>query len=213
MEDLTEYDLLYLHSVVEEKFKVFTGVKDPGLVKAIADRPNQKFYGSFVPYEDIFTKAASLLEGIIRMHPFYDGNKRTALLATIAYLELNGYTMIVPLSAVRFTVQIAKNTENDPENTAKLIHEIAKWIKKRSVNNNSHVIVALSKFMYYFSLPLILVLPLSVISLGVFGKWIIGKWMAFDMYPEYKKESGQILSFIGDLMKRSIVKDMRSKKS
>ncbi len=113
MEELTTNDLLYLHSVVEAKFKVFTGVKDLGLIQAIADRPNQKLYGLFIPYPDVFAKAASIMEGIIRMHPFYDGNKRTALLAAIAYLELNGYKMIVPLSAVRFTVNIAKTTKND----------------------------------------------------------------------------------------------------
>ncbi|HEX5456827.1 MAG TPA: Fic family protein [Candidatus Nitrosotalea sp.] len=88
MEELTSDDLLHLHHIVEKQFNVFKGVKDAGLVQAIAERPTQKLYGSFEPYKDLFTKAASLMEGLIRLHPFYDGNKRTALLATIAFLQL-----------------------------------------------------------------------------------------------------------------------------
>lgn len=211
-ENLTQEDLLFLHNVVEEKFKVFTGVKDPGLVQAIAERPNQTLYNGFTPFDDIFTKAASLMEGIIRMHPFYDGNKRTALLAVIAYLELNGYTMTVPLSAVRFTVKIAKTMNNDPEDTAKLIMKIGKWIAKLSARSEDKRAIGL-KILFYFALPLIGLLPLTFISFGLLGQFVVGRWMAFDIYPEYKKETGQILSFITDVMKRSIAKDMRSKKS
>lgn len=210
LENLTEEDLLFLHHVVEEKFNVFTGVKDQGLVQAIADRPNQILYDGFTPFGDIFTKAASLMEGIIRMHPFYDGNKRTALLAVIAYLQLNGYTMIVPLSAVRFTVKIAKTMKNEPDDTAKLINKIGKWIAKLSARNeDTHAIKR--KIIFYFALPLVMLLPLTFISFGLLGQFVVGRWMAFDIYPEYKKETGQILSFITDVMKRSLAKDMRSK--
>ncbi len=210
MEELTTNDLLYLHSVVEAKFKVFTGVKDLGLVQAIADRPNQKLYGSFIPYPDVFAKAASIMEGIIRMHPFYDGNKRTALLAAIAYLELNGYKMIVPLSAVRFTVNIAKTTKNDTESNAILIKKISKWMKKLSAKNGSRVVTW--KAIFYVALPMVSLLPIAVITLGVGAKKIIDKWMAFDVYPEYEKEGKEIISFIIDTMNRSMAKDMRTKR-
>lgn len=210
MEELTSNDIIYLHNRVEERFKVFTGVKDLGLVQAIADRPKQKLYGTFIPYEDIFTKAASLMEGIIRMHPFFDGNKRTALLATIAYLELNGYTMIVPFSAVRFTVEIAKNQENDPESTAKLIKNISKWIKKLSARSNSSFTISL-KIIGYFLLPLFSVLFLAIISFGFLGKKVLEKWMAFDIYPEYVKEEKEIIAFLVDAMTKKFAKEMRSR--
>lgn len=211
MENLTEEDLLYLHKIVEERFKVFTGVKDQGLVKAIAERPEQKLYGGYTPYNDVFTKAASLMEGIIRMHPFYDGNKRTALLATITYLELNGYKTIIPLSAVRFTVKIARTEKNDPESTTQLILKIATWLKRLSAKNENSKLIAV-KVVVYFLLPLIAVLPLAVISFGVIGNWFVGRWMAFDMYPEYKKETNQIASFIAETMRRSFAKEIRDNK-
>ncbi|MDE1814327.1 MAG: type II toxin-antitoxin system death-on-curing family toxin [Thaumarchaeota archaeon] len=206
MEDLTAEDLLDLHNVVEEKFKVFTGVKDLGLVKAISERPNQVLYGKFTPFDNVFTKAASLMEGIIRMHPFYDGNKRTALLATIAYLQLNGYIMAIPLSAVRFTVKIARYEKNDPESTAKLILKIAKWLEKLSAKSDNPSEVA-RKSLFYFLIPIILLIPVSVISLGWIGKLVLGRWMAFDMYPEYRQESGKIFSFIIETTRKSLKKD------
>ena len=207
MEELTANDLLYLHSIVENRFKVFKGVKDIGLVQAIADRPSQKLYDDFVPYQDIFAKAASLMEGIIRMHPFYDGNKRTALLATIAYLQLNGYMMVVPLSAVRFTVDIAKTKENDPESNTKLIRKISKWIKKLSAKNGSSAVGW--KALFYVILPLISIIPISLITVGYVGKKVVDKWMAFDVYPEYEKESKEIMNFIFSMLGRSLAKDMR----
>lgn len=211
MEELTSDDLLYLHHIVEERFKVFTGVKNLGLVQAIADRPKQKLYNTFIPYNDIFTKAASLMEGIIRMHPFYDGNKRTALLATIAYLELNGYVMIVPLSVVRFTVEIAKNENNDPNSNAKLIKKIARWIKKLSAKNDSRFIITI-KLIRYFLLPLILLIPLTVVTMGYLGKKLVENWMAFDIYPEYEKEQKEIIAFLMDVMSKGFTQEMRSPK-
>lgn len=38
---------------------------------------------------DLATQAATLLWGIVRDHPFRDGNKRTALIATLAFLDVN----------------------------------------------------------------------------------------------------------------------------
>lgn len=58
-----------IHEKVEEAFNVFSGVKDYGLVKAVAERPNTRLYTGFEPYDNIYLKVASLMEGIIRWHP------------------------------------------------------------------------------------------------------------------------------------------------
>lgn len=42
---------------------------------------------------DLVTQAATLLWGLVRSHPFVDGNKRTALVATTAFLDINGYRL------------------------------------------------------------------------------------------------------------------------
>lgn len=42
---------------------------------------------------DLAEQAASLLWGIAENQPFLDGNKRTALVVTLTFLELNGYVV------------------------------------------------------------------------------------------------------------------------
>ena len=59
-----------------------------GLLKSALDRPlNHWHYGE----DDIVTLAALLLLGIAQNHPFEQGNKRSALLSALIFLEINGY--------------------------------------------------------------------------------------------------------------------------
>jgi death-on-curing protein len=46
-------------------------------------------------YEDanIVIQTAVLIEGVAMAHSFIDGNKRTALLAGITFLDINGYAL------------------------------------------------------------------------------------------------------------------------
>ncbi|MDE2026788.1 MAG: hypothetical protein KGJ07_09965, partial [Patescibacteria group bacterium] len=107
----------------------------------------------------------------------------------------------------RFTVKIAKYQKNDPDSNTKLIQKIAKWIEKLSARSDNRSAIA-NKGWRYFFLPLMLLVPISVISFGLIGKYVIGKWMAFDMYPEYEKESREIMSFIIEMTKKCLSKDI-----
>ncbi len=42
---------------------------------------------------DLVRQAASLLWGLVRSHPFVDGNKRTALVVTRTFIELNSQVL------------------------------------------------------------------------------------------------------------------------
>ena len=64
------------------------GVRDMGLLESALQRPRNKMaYGE----PDICDLAASYAYGIARNHPFVDGNKRTALVASRTFLLINGY--------------------------------------------------------------------------------------------------------------------------
>ncbi|MEM3170736.1 MAG: type II toxin-antitoxin system death-on-curing family toxin [Candidatus Nitrosotenuis sp.] len=200
MVELSDTDLLELHTIVEERFHIFPHVKDLGLLKSIAERPTQVLHGSYMPYNNVFMKAASLMEGIIRMHPFYDGNKRTGLLAAISYLEINGYFLVIPISAVRYTVQIAKNDRTDPKSTMKLIKKIAKWLKKHSAKPQSKLYFW--KELWYFIAPIYGLLLFDKLGLAKTAKKALDEWLAIDIYPEYEKELKDIVSFVRDLSLR-----------
>ena len=55
-------------------------------------RPQASFEGTEF-YPSIEAKAATLLFGIARNHAFMDGNKRVAVLATLQFLNMNGYDL------------------------------------------------------------------------------------------------------------------------
>jgi death-on-curing protein len=42
---------------------------------------------------DLVTQAATLMWGLVRNHPFSDGNERTALISTIVFLDINAHTL------------------------------------------------------------------------------------------------------------------------
>ncbi len=74
-----------LHTIVEGKRKV----RDMALLEAAAGRPMLSAFGEDA-YPTLVEKAAALLHSVARNHPFADGNKRTATIAALFFLEING---------------------------------------------------------------------------------------------------------------------------
>lgn len=65
------------------------GIRDEELLEsALACPKNLAAYSGKAP--SLFRLAAAYASGIVRSHPFVDGNKRTALVVAVAFLELNG---------------------------------------------------------------------------------------------------------------------------
>src|SRR5260370_4456976 len=64
------------------------GLRDIALVESALARPHQLLaYGT----PDIAALAACYAGGILRNHPFVDGNERTAWLLAVTFLDLKGY--------------------------------------------------------------------------------------------------------------------------
>jgi death on curing protein len=59
------------------------------LLESALARPRASAFGEDA-YADIHEKAAALLHSLARNHALVDGNKRIALVATIAFLGMNG---------------------------------------------------------------------------------------------------------------------------
>ncbi len=66
------------------------GMRDEGLLESALARPeNLSAYGD----PDAFDLAAAYAFGIVRNHPFVDGNKRSAFVTAALFLELNGHSL------------------------------------------------------------------------------------------------------------------------
>jgi len=71
------------------------GVRDVNLVESALAAPRAlAAYGE----HDLFDLAAAYGHALIRNHGFIDGNKRTAYVATLLFLELNGARLSAPLA-------------------------------------------------------------------------------------------------------------------
>ncbi len=66
-----------------------SGVRDEGLLESsMARQQNIAAYSDTAP--TLYKFAAAYAFGIVRNHPFVDGNKRTALVVSLAFLARNG---------------------------------------------------------------------------------------------------------------------------
>lgn len=78
-------------------------------------------------YQDIFDKAASYVFYIIKDHIFYDGNKRTGMMAAFNFLLLNGIEMSGMISTKRIINYAERVAGCKPK-----IEHISRWLKRIS---------------------------------------------------------------------------------
>lgn len=92
---LTEDQVLAIHFDLVRDFAKSNdpidppGVRDDNLLGSAVFRP-QTSIGGTLKYPTIETAAAALLHAIIQDHPFHNGNKRTALVSMLVFLDENG---------------------------------------------------------------------------------------------------------------------------
>lgn len=90
-----------------------TAIRDVGLLESAAARPQASVFGEDA-YPDLHTKAAALLESLVRNHPLVDGNKRLGWLATSVFYRLNehrlrvdddsGYDLVIAVAEGRMDI-------------------------------------------------------------------------------------------------------------
>ncbi len=96
-----------------------SGLRDSGLLESALKRPISKFhYGK----PDKAELAAAYAFGIARNHPFIDGNKRTALVASFTFLYLNG-DAVISSQAENVTIFLSLAAGNMSE------EELAIWFR------------------------------------------------------------------------------------
>jgi death on curing protein len=64
-------------------------IRDIGLLGSAVARPRTSAFGEDA-YPDPWTKAAALLQSVVKNHALVDGNKRLGWLSTAVFLEING---------------------------------------------------------------------------------------------------------------------------
>lgn len=99
------------------------GVRDMGLLDSALARPQNLFaYGE----SDAAALAGAYAFGIIRNHPFVDGNKRTAFMTAVLFLERNRFRfMASEVDATLKTLALAASELDEAEFSAWLRANVA----------------------------------------------------------------------------------------
>jgi death-on-curing protein len=70
------------------RFGGSAGLRDEGLLDSALGKPGNLFaYG----HPTIFELAASYAFGLVKNHPFIDGNKRVGFIVALTFLQINGW--------------------------------------------------------------------------------------------------------------------------
>jgi death-on-curing protein len=86
---IEERDVFAIHDRLLAIHGGATGLRDLGLLESALARPRQ--HHTYAKTVDVIVMAALYTAGIVRNHPFVDGNKRTGFVVGILFLELHGF--------------------------------------------------------------------------------------------------------------------------
>ena len=120
---LLEETVLAFHEEQLAEHGGSVGIRDSGLLESALARPKQlAFYGN----TDIAGLAAAYGFGLAKNHPFVDGNKRVAFVATETFLALNGMCLTADDSdCVSTLLQLASGEISE--------EGFADWLRKNMV--------------------------------------------------------------------------------
>jgi death on curing protein len=120
-------DVLLIHEGQLAKYGGAAGIRDQGLLESALAQPQATFGGQFV-HADLFAMAAAYAFHIAENQPFVDGNKRTGVLAAVAFLELNGYIVEEPPSRFYEAMIALAERRLDKEGLAVMLREMSRPI-------------------------------------------------------------------------------------
>ena len=114
-----------MHEKLIERFGGLQGIRDEGLLDSALNKPLHVFnYGK----PTVFELAASYALGIVKNHPFLDGNKRTGFVAAALFIEANGFSFqATEEEAVLETLALAAGERAEADYAA--------WLAQNSVES------------------------------------------------------------------------------
>ena len=123
---ITREECLAYHESFLERFSGLSGIRDESLLNSAINRFKHIFaYGK----PSISQMAASYAHGIVKNHPFLDGNKRAGFIAAALFIETNRYRFQAPEEeAVLETLALAAGETSE--------ESYATWLERNSVPAN-----------------------------------------------------------------------------
>ncbi len=122
MKSLNKKQVIMIHSELIKATGGLLGIRDEGLLDSALASPFQTFDDAEL-YPGICAKIARLCVGLIKNHPFTDGNKRVGTLTLLILLELNHID--IPFTddkLIQIGIEVAENKMTDTD--------LAEWLNQ-----------------------------------------------------------------------------------
>ncbi|MBM6728325.1 type II toxin-antitoxin system death-on-curing family toxin [Limosilactobacillus ingluviei] len=131
MKYLTPSDLIETNRLVlNNENQAYAGVQYEEGLSMISEQPQLIVFGQEL-YPTIWLKAAFIMQKITKKHIFADGNKRTALLATLYFLDKNGYEMILSTEEKKQLVLSVTLADDSKEEMIKLSRSLQRGCRNK----------------------------------------------------------------------------------
>ena len=115
MKVLSKRQILLLHQQLVDETSGSPGLRGEGLLDSALNAPFQAF-GDTSAYPSLQQKAARLCYGLVKNHPFVDGNKRIGAHAMLVFWAVNGLELSYTQQALADVILQAAAGEKGCEN-------------------------------------------------------------------------------------------------
>jgi death-on-curing protein len=117
MEYFIARKIIEIHDEIIKEYGGTDGIRDEGALELLAYKINRE--------KSVFRRAALVLHTIASAHPFFDGNKRTAIMTAETMLGKEGYFFDAkPVEVTNLMLKIAKYECS--------VEAVEKWIKEKA---------------------------------------------------------------------------------
>lgn len=121
---LSVEDVLAIHEDTIHHEGGLSGIRDLGLLTSAVMMPQQQFAGSYL-HDSLPAMAAAYLYHIAQNHAFHDGNKRTAVLSALVFLDVNDVIILPqPKALERATISVAASEMSKDDLIAWMKNEV-----------------------------------------------------------------------------------------
>lgn len=127
MKIITERQVLMLHDQLIASTGGSNGLRDEGLLQSALAAPFQSFGGADA-FQSIQQKAARLAYGLVKNHPFVDGNKRIGAHTMLVFLALNGIDLDYTQEELSEIILSVAASESGYD-------ELLRWLLEHEVKN------------------------------------------------------------------------------
>lgn len=126
-------ELVYINGKVLNNQKILRGeldIRDRERLEAAVSRPASSAFGEDA-YKTLQEKVSAMMHSVARNHPFTDGNKRTATMATVFMVHVNGYDVDwVAAEALEIILQLTEGKMDMPQ--------FASWLPLKAGQPSHH---------------------------------------------------------------------------